>query len=276
MNWPTGCDNSANGFPGNGGGTGASGGHGGGIFNVGILNLNTCTISQNFCGKGGMGGGGYFNGNGGNGGDGGIGGGVFNLGTFSSTSCTIALNLAGMGGNGANGDTPGLPGSGGAGGSGGGIVNHTNGNVVLRNTLIAFNAPNLGGAAGMTYLSQGFTLGTPGANGSSYDVAGDFTSQGFNLISIGDGSAGFANGVSADQVGSAGNPIEPRIGWLQMNGGFTPTCALLWGSPAIDQGKCFGFHRDQRGRYRPYIYPSISKPPGSDGSDIGAFELDTR
>jgi hypothetical protein len=59
-----------------------------------------------------------------------------------------------------------------------------------------------------------------------------------------------------------------------MNGGFTPTCALFPGSPAIDQGNCFGVHRDQRGRFRPYIYPSISKPPGGDGSDIGAFELE--
>ncbi|HEY3914021.1 MAG TPA: choice-of-anchor Q domain-containing protein, partial [Verrucomicrobiae bacterium] len=279
LSFSTVSDNSSgdggNGFPGREGGNGGPGGDGAGIFNAGTLNLNTCTISENVCGKGGVGGEGYYNGNGGNGGEGGNGGGVFNIGILDPTSCTIADNIAGMGGQGANGDTPGIPGDGGAGGSGGGIVNDTNGEAIVRNTLIGFNDPGIGGAAGMTTFPGGFTLGNPGVNGSYLDVAGIFVSQGFNLISVGDGSAGFINGVYADQVGSIANAVNPGIGFLQMNGGFTPTCALLRGSPAIDQGKCFGVHRDQRGRYRPYIYSSISKPSGGDGSDIGAFELDT-
>jgi hypothetical protein len=64
-----------NGLAGREGGTGGPGGDGAGIFNAGTLDLNTCTISENVCGKGGVGGEGYFNGNGGNGGEGGNGGG---------------------------------------------------------------------------------------------------------------------------------------------------------------------------------------------------------
>jgi hypothetical protein len=271
-----------------GGGDGASGGYGAGIFNSGTLNLNTCTVSENFCGSGGTGGGGGNFGNGGSGGEGGSGGGIYNESGFNSTSCTIVLNLTGAGGNGGNAFPlfldPGA--SGGNGGSGGGILNDTNGaSVAVRNTLIAQNLANVGGMPGtnntyivtfnnpITYQTE---AGDPGTNGIGFDVAGDFTSRGFNLISTGDGSTGFVNGVNADKVGSDASLIDPMLGPLQMNGGFTPTHALLWGSPAIDQGKCFGIHRDQRGRYRPYIYRSIAKPPGGDGSDIGAFELDVR
>ena len=104
-------------------------------------------------------------------------------------------------------------------------------------------------------------------------MAGAFTSDGFNFISTGDGSTGFVNGVNADQVGTDASPLDPLLGPLQMNGGFTPTHALLWGSPAIDQGNCFGIHRDQRGNNRPHNFSGIPQPPGGDGSDIGAFEL---
>jgi hypothetical protein len=58
-----------------------------------------------------------------------------------------------------------------------------------------------------------------------------------------------------------------------MNGGPTPTHALLSGSPAIDQGNSFGVHTDQRGHHRPYNYTAIPNAPGGDGSDIGAFEM---
>jgi hypothetical protein len=260
-----------------GGGNGGAGGNGSGIFNSGLLNLNTCTVSENFCGNGGIGGGGWYWGSGGNGGDGGNGGGIYNAGSFSSTSCTVALNLAGAGGNGGN-DTAGYTSSaaaGGAGGCGGGILNDARGtNVVARNTLIALNAANTGGAGGINYYEYTYYTGASGSNGFGSDLAGDFTSQGFNLISVADGSTGFVNGINADQVGSIAAPIDPLIGPLQMNGGPTPTHALLPGSPATDQGNSFGIHRDQRGHHRPHNYIAIPNVPGGDGSDIGAFELD--
>jgi hypothetical protein len=98
---------------------------------------------------------------------------------------------------------------------------------------------------------------------------GLFASGQFGGAIYNSGTLVLENCVITNNTSGGGQSIEG-------NGGFTPTHALFWGSPAIDQGKCFGVHRDQRGRFRPYIYSSISKPPGGDGSDIGAFELETR
>jgi hypothetical protein len=60
---------------------------------------------------------------------------------------------------------------------------------------------------------------------------------------------------------------------LRDNGGPTLTMALLAGSPAIDAGVSAGLTTDQRGRLRPFDLPYQINLPGSDGSDIGAFEL---
>jgi hypothetical protein len=273
------------GMPGGGGGGGA------GIFNLGTLSVETCTVSGNWCGNGGDGGEGECFG-GGSGGDGGGGGGIYSAGPLELTSCTIAFNEAGTGGNGGNGNygyqvdgnggitfdvVPGA--NGGAGGSGGGVLSVTNSGISLRNTLVALNSTGTGGLGG-TNVSDPWldsagppAIGALGSDGSSPDLAGAFASQGYNLIGMGDGCTGLTNRREADQVGSVASPIDPLLGPLAMNGGLTPTHALLWGSPAIDQGKCFGIHEDQRGQYRPFVYPSIPKPPGGDGSDIGAFEL---
>ena len=74
---------------------------------------------------------------------------------------------------------------------------------------------------------------------------GNFTSVGFNLVEHDDGCSFLAQGT--DQVGSLANPIDPRIGVLQDNGGVTPTHALLANSPAIDRGHAFmRVHRSAR------------------------------
>jgi hypothetical protein len=52
----------------------------------------------------------------------------------------------------------------------------------------------------------------------------------------GSGSTGLVNSVNGNQVGTTLNPINPRLGPLQNNGGPTQTMALLPGSPAIDAG----------------------------------------
>ena len=117
-------------------------------------------------------------------------------------------------------------------------------------------------------------MGDPGADGIGFDIAGDFKSQKFNLIGMADGGTGFTDGVNADHVGSNANPLDPLIGVLQMNGGFTPTHALLPQSPAIDQGDSFKIHNDQRGSKRPYNNKLDPNASGGDGSDIGAFELE--
>jgi hypothetical protein len=61
---------------------------------------------------------------------------------------------------------------------------------------------------------------------------------------------------------------------LADNGGPTRTLALLTGSPAIDAGlSSVGEMADQRGLTRPLDLSAISNAAGSDGTDIGAFEV---
>ena len=82
---------------------------------------------------------------------------------------------------------------------------------------------------------------------------GSFVSQGHNLRSDTD------CGTAATDIFS----ITPLLGPLQDNGGYTPTIALLAGSPAIDAGTNTGCPAtDQRGQARPY----------NGTCDIGAFE----
>lgn len=259
---------------------GGNGGDGAGIYNAGQLTINTCTISENLCGDGG-----YGDSAGGGGGSGGNGGGIYNDGPLELTSCTIALNQTGAGGNGGNAvsDTISGPISGGASGGDGGIgggIATTNGGVgmLIRNTLIALNSSNVGGMPGTntSEFSTGTSIGSAGASGFAPDAAGMFTSQGFNLIGTADNNFGFTNEMLTDQVGDEANPIDPQLGPLEMNGGPTPTQALLPGSPAINQGNCFGIHRDQRGYDRPWYHPPPAKVPGGDGSDIGAYEFDSK
>ncbi len=236
---------------------GGDGGSGGGICSLSSLDLVNCTISGNLCGNCGNS---QLN----DGSAGGSGGGVFNDGILKLTSCTVTTNTFGIG-------STNMPPGGGhvviLYGSGGGLFNQTNAeSLIVRNSIIAGNQ----------FL---FTTTTPGAGVGliSYtldaDVSGNFTSQGFNLVGIAGVDSGFVNGTNSDQVGGGTSPLDPLLGPLQMNGGSTPTHALLPGSPAIDQGNSFGLHVDQRGKLRPHNFPSIPNAAGGDGSDIGAFEL---
>jgi hypothetical protein len=275
------------------GATGAEGGSGGGICSLGTLTLTNCTISGNATGSGGSGGQGRPNGA--SGGAGGSGGGIYAAGSLSFISCTVCSNATGTGGAGGGGSLfaididPGAQsiasgGGGGNGGSGGGVFSTTNLPPKTANSLIAFNHSAAGGVGGPGYTltvntnTDDFdttnTVGDAGSPGSGPDLSGTFLSLGFNLISQAEGSAGFTQGLKSDLLGSIAAPINPLLGPLQMNGGPTPTHALLPGSPAIDQGKSFGVHSDQRGHHRPHDYPLVSNALGGDGSDIGAFELD--
>ena len=277
-----------------GSGPGGDGGSGGGIYSLGNLALTNCTVSRNGTGWGGDGGNGAEGGA--SGGAGGSGAGIYAAGTFDSVSCTVCSNATGSGGAGGAGTgsvsipAPGEQvvcpgGAGGDGGSGGGVFCATNIAVHAGNDLVARNIVGAGGTGGSGYIlvwddslltfSTTNTLAEPGSNGAGPDFSGTVLSRGFNLISEAEGSAGFTDGVGNDLLGSADAPIDPRLGPLQMNGGPTPTHALLPGSPAIDQGSSFGIPIDQRGHARPHRYPAIPKPPGGDGSDIGAFERDT-
>jgi hypothetical protein len=133
--------------------------------------------------------------------------------------------------------------------------------------LLALNSTGAGGAGAP---DSGF----PGSDGSGHDISGRFFSDGFNLIGDANQSTGITNGIKHDLAGNALAPLIPLIGPRQDNGGPTLTHALLSGSPAIDQGKSFGLHSDQRGHHRPQNNSSLNNARGGDGSDIGGFEVD--
>ncbi|HVM49491.1 MAG TPA: choice-of-anchor Q domain-containing protein [Candidatus Acidoferrum sp.] len=276
------------------GAAGGDGGSGGGLCSPGRLALTNCTISGNSTGAGGIGGSGATDA--GPGANGGRGGGIYVAGAFDFISCTVCSNSAGAGGAGGAGSfhvlqvgpgpaqvTSGGPG--GQGGSGGGVFATTNVPPIAGNDLIALNQAGSGGLGGSGYIltwntnTDDFdttdTSAAAGPPGSGADLSGTFLSRGFNLISQSEGSTGFTNGLKGDLAGTTNSPVDPLLGPLQQNGGLTPTHALLPGSPAIDQGYCFGVHTDQRGHRRPQHLRAVANAPSGDGSDIGAFEVDS-
>jgi hypothetical protein len=136
-------------------------------------------------------------------------------------------------------------------GQGGGIfVGSGTGSLVLYDTIVAGNTKGTG--AGATFSDIEGLLSFPSL--SAYDL-------------IGDGSlSNLTNGVNGNIVGTAANPIDPRLGPLQDNGGPTQTMALLSGSPAIDAGSNANAPAtDQRGLTR-IVNGTI---------DIGAYEVQT-
>jgi hypothetical protein len=135
------------------------------------------------------------------------GGGLFFGSDASGNKATAALTNITVAGNKAS-----LPQGTGGNTTGGGIENDA-GVVTLVNTLVALNQA----ITGPDYA------GTAGAG------------SGHNLIGKADGSAGFSAALG-DRLGTAANPLDPRLGPLQLNGGPTPTLALLSGSPALDAG----------------------------------------
>jgi CSLREA domain-containing protein len=164
-----------------------------------------------------------------------------------------------------------------AGGNGGGIIagSVNGGGLTLLNVTVTENSAHAGGgvvldAHGTSSVKNSIIAGNlVDLTGAGRDVSGAFTSGGHNLIGDGTGATGFANGTNGDLVGTAADPIDPRLGPLANNGGPTRTHALLAGSPAIDHGDGTGAPAtDQRG---------VARARDGDGNgsqivDIGAFE----
>lgn len=173
---------------------------------------------------------------------GGSGGGIYNANSLAVVCCTIAGNSTGSGGGGGSGGwgkvwgSSGSPGSGGTGGGG-------------------------GASGGLPQCLNSIMANNSAAPGLGHDVSGGFVSLGHNLIGRRDGSTGFTNGVQGDLVGTTASPLNPLLGSLANNGGPTPTCALLPGSPALNAGdNSAACAADQRGVTRCGTF------------DIGAFE----
>ena len=154
-------------------------------------------------------------------------------------------------------------GTGGAGG--GGIFIQDSSTVNLGNTIVAGNSS--GGSGPDLHILDGTSI---------------FTTSGGNLI--GDNSGG-ANpnttafptsnptgnpNVNGDKVGTTGSTINPMLDTLQINGGTTPTRALMTGSPAINAGvnalaTAADLTTDQRGA-------GFARIVGA-AVDTGAFEV---
>ena len=236
------------------------GARGGAIFaDGGTMIINTSTFANNFA----------IGGNGGNGGqtDGGLNCGMHGAGglayggaitnnnaaTVNIKHGTISLNNAQAGDTGVNQGGANKPPRLVAEGTGGGIRVGP-GSVTLENTIIAGNTAANG---------AGDTTGapTPGPN-----VDGAVISNGHNLLGTAAEATGFTG--TGDQTGAI-----PMLAALADNGGPTQTMALLPGSPAIDAGVAAGASFDQRGRPRTFDDPGVVNAPTSDGTDIGAFEL---
>jgi hypothetical protein len=236
------------------------GARGGAVFaDGGSLIVNTATFANNLASGGDGGDGGQTDGglNCGMHGAGGLayGGAITsnNAATVNIKHATISLNNAQAGNTGVNQGGANKPPRLVAEGTGGGIRVGPGG-VTLENTIIAGNtaANGAGDATGAP---------TPGPN-----VDGAVNSNGHNLL----GTATEATGLTGagDQTGA-----NPLLSALADNGGPTQTMALSPGSPAIDAGVASGATFDQRGKPRTFDDPGVANAATSDGTDIGAFEL---
>ena len=183
----------------------------------------------------------------------GHGGGFWVQGVLTSENNTISGNTAEQIGGGVHVAYP---------GGGAGVLN-LNSSTIVNNTA---------GSVGGVYWFD--TLGHPPVNirntiiaNNGSDISGTFASQGYNLIE--NPSGGTITGTTTGNI----TGVDPNLGALAENGGFTATHALLPGSPAIDKGHGGDLTVDQRGVTRPTDDPAIANACGGNGSDIGAFEI---
>ncbi|MCA9020877.1 MAG: hypothetical protein KDA74_12085, partial [Planctomycetaceae bacterium] len=197
------------------------------------------------------------------------------VGNVTISNSTISNNFAGTRGGGLlNQDTVDISNvtfSGNEAGKQGGAI-HNTGGMTINNTTIYDNfTEGTGGGIYSVDASASVSVKNTIVAGnnalvSGYDLAGTFTSQGYNLIGSGGTSTGFIDGFNGDIVGTNSQRVDPALSVLQDNGGPTLTHALLTGSRAIDAGdNTDGVSVDQRGATR----------PTDTTSDIGAFEIVT-
>lgn len=262
--------------------------YGGGIHNVGNLQLLRACVTGNTSSLG-------------------SGGGIYNRGTLNAvTECTISYNTAGQNGGGifdeqdmtiirsaiynniAAGDGGGLQEAGTANlinttiannraaGAGGGVNDPGGATLKTYNVTIAGNTAAVGGGiANVPFFGATWELRNTIVSGNSApdspDISNGFGSQisrGFNLIKNTSGAAA-GSFLPSDQLG-----VDPKLGPLQNNGGPTLTLALLPGSPAIDKGSNSnllpGMTTDQR-----VFMARIVNGGTSATVDVGAYEYAT-
>ncbi|MEJ7863300.1 MAG: choice-of-anchor Q domain-containing protein, partial [Pyrinomonadaceae bacterium] len=192
----------------------------------------------------------------------GRGGGMYiGAGTVTVTNSTISGNIA-EGTNEIQGDGGGRRQIGYEGG--GGILNA--GVLTVANSTITNNYAVTGAGGGINTYNSTTTMQLSNSILANNTSGGDLTrtaSGNYNLVQ--DASYGTLTGTN-NITGQ-----DALLGPLANNGGPTQTHALLFGSPAIDQGNATG--TDQRGLTRPSDNQSITNAAGGNGADIGAFEV---
>jgi hypothetical protein len=121
-----------------------------------------------------------------------------------------------------------------------------------------------------TIVAENYLGAGPDDNAVGPDMNGGAISLGFNLIGMTNGSCCW----TAGDVYLPGGQLAPLLQPLNFYGGPTPTMMPQSGSAAIDNGTSGGLSTDQRGLPRPSRFNGGNPlPPGGDGSDIGAVEL---
>ena len=299
----------------NQGGQPAGAARGGAIFSNGTgLTVTGCLFTGNDAsgGNGGRGASdtqGQPSSFGGGGGDGGVGqggaiyvaGGTTSITRSTFSSQTVVGGFGGAGGQFANTSGSGTnPGGVGANAEGGAIYAASALSLIHCTVAHGLCRPGAGGssgsgrfadngvAAGSGVLAAGtVTIGNSlvarnrvrfGAVFTEADVAGVFSSQGYNLIGVvPDGVGGFT--TATEQIGTTASPLDPKLPSSPAPNGFAVgSLRLLPGSPAVDKGRALGGATvDQRGLARTVDLSDVDFPNavGGDGTDIGAFESQT-
>ncbi|MEP7373099.1 MAG: choice-of-anchor Q domain-containing protein [Chitinophagaceae bacterium] len=139
-------------------------------------------------------------------------------------------------------------------------------NGSITNCTITANVSSFGGGGiqifccGSASIKNSIVAGNSAPN--TPDISGLFNVTSNNIIGIGENDQGFSDGIDGNQLGTASNPINPRLEPLDDNGGTTLTMALSPGSPAVNAGTFNNTpNNDQRGFGRKFDF------------DIGAYEL---
>lgn len=159
---------------------------------------------------------------------------------------------------------------------------YSNGNATsIRSSTIALNGPPSATSDGANlHLDNGTTtvtnsiLADPRGGGDNCRISGGtLATGGFNDdYSDPAGPSCFAVPLATD---TDDDPLLAPAG-LAGNGGPTQTIALQPTSPMIDAGSNVGntdLTTDQRGLLRPVDFPGLANAPGSNGTDIGALEV---
>jgi len=233
---------------------GSAGENGGAIYaGSGSLTVNDCTFAHNFAGA--------------------FGGAIQ---TWESKlkieDSTIADNAAGAGGGGLSsyrpdatviastitGNSVTYAGSGDFGYGGG--IDFLGGTLLLEDSIVAENTAT--GNPAIAFPKYG------SRHRDIFIYEGTELTAKFSLIQNDTDSLPGFKANSTDITGKS-----PDLGPLRDNGGSVNTESPLSKSPVINAGQRFGLKADQRGLKRTVDYPGVKKRRGSDGTDVGAVEL---